>query len=217
MLGTALTAENQEGMKALTLHSCGAHATQHAWLWQVRESWVWKIKKKKKKGGQWASIHQESNWDLDTNSPVCVNKSILFLLATHFKRNSFQNMLCILDTAGWPLGKALGKAGLANLKTFVGHRKYRKSTTKGTLNAFQLNGCIKYNVRNINPANADALHNNRRNNSLKSSKKRTEWKEWSVALTWQSKSWKLRAFCKRLYKQLKFTKFPEVNVGFMLN
>lgn len=32
MLGTALTAENQEGMKALTLYSWDVHAAPHTWL-----------------------------------------------------------------------------------------------------------------------------------------------------------------------------------------
>lgn len=46
-------------------------------------------------------------------------------------------------------------------------------------------------------------------------KERTEWK---VTLTWQSKSWKLRAFCKNsLNKQLQFTKFSEINVSYILS
>lgn len=44
--------------ESLTLYSWDAHATQHTWLGQLRESSVWKKKRKNCAAqGQWASVH----------------------------------------------------------------------------------------------------------------------------------------------------------------
>lgn len=69
---------------------------------------------------------------------------------------------------------------------------------KGSLNAFKFNGCITYNVKNTDPLNADCY-----TATDATSPPKKEQNEKSETLTWQSKSWKLRAFCKKLKKRKK--------------
>lgn len=59
-------------------------------------------------------------------------------------------MLHIIDT-----GVVRPRLGWQIWRTFVGHRKDRKSIMKGTLDAFKLKSCMKYIVKNTNPLNAD--------------------------------------------------------------
>lgn len=80
--------------ESLTLYSWDAHATQHTWLGQLRESSVWKKKNEKivqHRGSGPAFIrqkHHQRNWGLDKNS---------------FQKKSFRNMLVVhhRERLGW--------------------------------------------------------------------------------------------------------------------